>query len=138
MIVVDSSALVLALTHRGEPGAEAAKRMTGQRLLAPSVIDFEVAHALRGLVLGGKITGDEGRAALGLVGSLLIKRTPGYALFERVWELRRNLSAYDAAYVALAEHAGCTLVTADARIHRANVARCDIDVIGATSGGATP
>jgi predicted nucleic acid-binding protein len=103
--------------------------MSGQRLLAPAVIDFEVAHAVRGLAQGGKITADEGHAALRLMGSLLIKRTPGYPLFERMWELRRNLSAYDAAYVALAEHARCTFVTADARIARANVARCSIDTI---------
>jgi predicted nucleic acid-binding protein len=130
VIVVDSSVLVLAFTHRGDPGREAEKRMTGQRLLAPAVIDFEVAHAVRGLAQGGKITADEGRAALTLMSSLLIKRTPGHALFERVWELRQNLSAYDAAYVALAEHTGCTLVTADARIERAKVARCPVDVIG--------
>jgi predicted nucleic acid-binding protein len=130
VIVVDSSALVLALTHRGDLGREAAKRMSGQRLLAPAVIDFEVAHAVRGLAQGGKIAADEGYAALGLMSSLLIRRTPGHALFERVWELRQNLSAYDAAYVALAEHAGCTFVTADARIERARVARCTIDTIG--------
>jgi predicted nucleic acid-binding protein len=59
----------------------------------------------------------------------LIKRTLGYVLPERTWELRRNLSACDAACVALAEHARCTFVTADARIERANVARCSIDTI---------
>lgn len=130
MIVIDSSVVVLALTHRGGLGQEATKRMSGQRLLAPAVIDFEVAHAVRGLVQGGKITAEEGLTALRLMGSLLIRRTPGYALLERVWELRQNLSAYDAAYVALAEHAGCTFVTADARIERARVARCAIDAIG--------
>ncbi|GAB2918333.1 type II toxin-antitoxin system VapC family toxin [Streptomyces mayteni] len=130
MIVVDSSALVLALTHRGELGREAAKRLTGQRLLAPALIDFEVAHAIRGMAQGGKITPEQGRAVLALMGSQLIRRRPGYVLFGRVWELRQNLSAYDAAYVALAEHSRCTLVTADARIERANVARCPIDTIG--------
>ncbi|TDC23382.1 PIN domain-containing protein [Streptomyces sp. 8K308] len=130
MIVVDSSTVVLALTHGGNLGREASKRLTGQRLLAPSVIDFEVAHAMRGLVQGGKITAEKGQTALALAASLLIRRTPGYVLFDRVWDLRQDLSAYDAAYVALAEHARCTLVTADARIERAGVARCPIDTIG--------
>ncbi|WP_406264698.1 hypothetical protein OH779_15640 [Actinacidiphila glaucinigra] len=54
---------------------------------------------------------------------------PGYALFDRIWELRTNLSAYDASYVALAEHLGCALVTGHARIERARAARCPVDVI---------
>lgn len=129
MIVVDSSALVLALTHRGELGAKAAKSIFGQRLFAPAVIDFEAAHAIRGLVLGGKITAEDGRSALGMVAAMPVKRSPGYPLYGRVWELRTTLSAYDASYVALAEHMGCTLLTADARIERAGCARCPIDTI---------
>ncbi|MFG2300193.1 PIN domain-containing protein [Actinacidiphila glaucinigra] len=54
---------------------------------------------------------------------------PGYALLDRVWELRADLSAYDASYVALAEHLKCALVTGDARIERAKAARCPVDVI---------
>ncbi|WP_329187948.1 PIN domain-containing protein [Actinacidiphila glaucinigra] len=54
---------------------------------------------------------------------------PGYALLDRVWELRASLCAYDASYVALAEHVGCALVTRDARIERARAARCPVDVI---------
>lgn len=129
MIVVDSSALVLALARRGRLGQRAAGAISGHQLHAPAVIDFEVAHAVRGLTLGGKLTPTHGRSVLGLLAAMPITRVPGYPLYDRIWALRDNLSAYDAAYVALAEHLGSRLVTADGRIERANVAHCEVDTI---------
>lgn len=84
---------------------------------------------IRGLLLGGKL--DEGRAeaAVAALASATVAVTPTAPLLPRMWQVRSNLSAYDAAYVAAAEAHDATLVTADARIARAGVARCPIRTI---------
>ncbi|MFJ5216031.1 type II toxin-antitoxin system VapC family toxin [Streptomyces sp. NPDC088354] len=129
MIVVDASAVVLALTHGGPLGDLARKRLSGETLHAPAVVECEAAQAICGLSLGGRLEQSAAATAITPLSALPIQRTPGYALLERVWELRADLSAYDASYVALAEHLECSLVTGDARIARAGAARCPVDVV---------
>jgi predicted nucleic acid-binding protein len=68
-------------------------------------------------------------AALDTLRRLALTRYPGFPLTERVWELRENLSAYDATYVALAEALDCSLLTADGRLSRAPGIRCAVTVI---------
>lgn len=125
MIVLDSSAAVWALTRDG-----AHRRLiASDEVHAPHLIDSEVAHALRRLANAGLVSGAQGIAALATLSRMGLTRYPGYLLHPRVWELRDNLSAYDATYVALAESLSAPLVTADARLARAPGIRCAVTVM---------
>jgi predicted nucleic acid-binding protein len=124
MIVVDASAAVAALLNAG-----AARRALGaDQLHVPHLIDSEVANALRRKVVGGEISADAGRLAVGSWQALGLIRYPVFGLLARIWQLRDDLSAYDASYVALAEHLECALVTCDARLARAPGVRCTVAV----------
>ena len=126
MLVVDASALSNALLL---PGAAREKLAAGD-LHAPHLVDSEVTSALRGLALGHRLSLTDAQAALdGLLSADLVRHA-AVPLTRRVWELRANLTAYDACYVALAERLGCPLVTADARIARAPALRCAVEVVG--------
>ena len=129
MIVVDNSVLVSALVDGGPTGKACAARLSGERLVAPDLIDLEAANALRGLLIGRKITEREASRAIETLSVLPVERVPHSGLLPRVWELRHNCTPYDAAYVALAEHLNTSLVTGDARLHRAAGARCPIELI---------
>lgn len=96
---------------------------------APSLLGVEVTAALRGLVLGGHTTAERGAQALSDLESADITLHDPTPLLPRVWELRGNLTPYDAVYVALAEALDAPVVTADARIARAPGPRATIDVI---------
>ena len=126
--VVDTSVAVTALTA---PGSPAADLLSGDdaAFQVPSIFDAEVLSALRGLVRGGKFNG---AAAAELIADLLVfpvDRWHMSPLLPRMWELRDNLTPYDAAYVALAELTGGVLITGDERITASPGARCDIQVI---------
>ena len=125
MIVVDTSVAVAALLGH-EPARLA---ITDQRLVAPHVIDAEVADALRGLVRGATLTAVEGEQLVVDWTQLVIDRLPMAPLLRRVWELRDNLSAYDALFVAAAEMHDFALVTADRRLTAAPGLRCRVELI---------
>ena len=76
-----------------------------------------------------RLEADAGWMALDAWWRLGLTRDPVFSLLDRVWELRDNLSAYDASYVALAELLGCNLLTADARLSRAPGIHCPITVV---------
>ncbi|MBA3812291.1 MAG: type II toxin-antitoxin system VapC family toxin [Caulobacteraceae bacterium] len=117
MIVVDASALLEALLRT--PAAKAVEKRLfapGQTLYAPHLVDVEVAQVIRRYVLNGDIAGERGRAALADLGDLPLRRYPHDWLLPRVWDLRNNLTAYDAVYVALAEALGAVLITRDRRL----------------------
>lgn len=118
MIVIDASAVVDALTVA--PGTEALREfLAAHELHAPALLDFEVVAALRGLTLAGHISAARARESLTDYDALPIQRWLAEApLRLRAYALRDNLSAYDAAYVALAEALGCPLVTRDMRLAR--------------------
>ena len=103
MIVVDASVLATALGDDGPDGDLARARLRGERLSAPELVDLEVASVLRRQVRGGEV--DIRRAALALadLAALPLRRAPHRRLLARCWELRDNLTVYDASYVALAE-----------------------------------
>ena len=129
MIVVDASIIVTGLADDGPDGDRVRARLRDERLAAPHVIDLEVASAWRRLVATGEL--DERRAQLALddLDALRLVRAPHGPLLGRCWELRHNLTIYDAAYIALAELMATTLVTGDARLAAAPGARCNVEVL---------
>ena len=125
MIVLDTSVAIAALTgHRA-----AREAVAGQRLVAPHLIDVEVAHALRGLVIEGRIAVADADRVLDVWERLAIDRVAMAPLVRRIWELKQNLTAYDAAFVATAEAHGVALLTADRRLAAAAGPRCAIQLI---------
>ncbi|MCP9926374.1 type II toxin-antitoxin system VapC family toxin [Cyanobium sp. CH-040] len=122
MIVVDASAVVDALLHAGP----ARRLLREETLVAPHLLDVEVASVLRRLDLRRVLPGDLPVDPLAVYRRLGIRRFPHAPLLGRVWQLRPNLSAYDATYVALAEALGCALLTADRRLAAAPGPRCPI------------
>ena len=130
MIVVDASVVVTALADDGVDGDQARARLRGERLVAPHLIDLEVISAWRRMAAAGRI--DERRAslAIGDLRALRLERVGHEPLVARCWELRSNLTVYDAVYVALAERLDASLLTADSRIPKAPGIRCSIEVLG--------
>lgn len=125
MIVVDASAALAALLNEGQ-----ARHLIGaERLHSPHLIDSEIASGLRRLVQRNQLSAADGWNVLRTWRRLAVTRYPAHGLFERIWEIRENFSAYDATYVALAETLNCALVTADARLGRASQAQCAITVV---------
>ena len=105
-------------------------RMGDEELVAPHLVDSEVLHALRRHVLLGNLTERRAEHALRMFSDLRIPRHPAAPLRRRIWELRHNLSAYDATYVALAEALRATsLLTTDERLRRAPGLRCQVEVL---------
>ena len=99
---------------------------TRQTLHAPHLLDVEVAQVVRRYAASGEINPERGRAALADLADFPLRRYPHGFLLPRVWELRNNLTAYDAVYVALAEALDAPLLTRDRRLasaagHRARV-----------------
>ena len=129
MIVVDASVVTTALADDGDDGDRARTRLRGERLLAPELLDLEVVSALRRAAATGDLDARRARLALDDFTALDIGRVGHRALIERVWELRANVTPYDAAYVALAEALAVALVTADARLARASGPRCSIELL---------
>lgn len=125
MIVIDASAAILGLLNDGE----ARSLLREGAIACPHLADSEVAQALRAQVLRGDVEADDARRAIEAWGGLGIERIGVRGLLARVWELRDNVSAYAATYVAVAEALEAPLVTADGRLARAPGPRCTITVV---------
>lgn len=123
-LVVDNSVIVYALTEARSSDV-LRQRLSEPRILhAPHLIDFEFANTLRGLVLSGKLPATRANDVRVDFAQLRIQRYPGAVVAERAWELRHNFTAYDAAYIALAELLDCPLLTGDSKLigaHRAEI-----------------
>jgi len=117
MIVLDASAAVdwLLQTPAGQL-VENRIYSRNQTLHAPHVLDLEVAQVLRRLVAQRVVTGLRAQQAVEDLLDLRITRYPHDVLLSRIWQLRHNFSAYDAAYITLAEELGAVLVTRDSRL----------------------
>jgi predicted nucleic acid-binding protein len=122
VIVVDASAALSAILNAG-PARDA---LGAEQLHAPHLIDSEVASGLRRRVAAAQLSAAAGWTALDTWRRLGMTRYPAYVMLDRVWELRDNVSSYDATYVALAELLDCSLLTADSRLGRAPGMRCPI------------
>ena len=133
MLVVDASAVTELLLGRaaGEPVAEELRNHEFD-VHAPHLLDVEVLSALRRLVAAGQVTAERAAEAIADLLALPLDRHGHDVLVPRIWELRENLTAYDATYVALAEAVadeGAPLITADARLARATGAHSRVRVI---------
>ncbi|MGV3757928.1 MAG: type II toxin-antitoxin system VapC family toxin, partial [Actinomycetota bacterium] len=118
-IVADASVLVALLVDDGPAGRWAASTLAGGSLHAPHLVGFEVVNVLRRLEASSQVSVDAAAQAHRDLLDLPVALWPHEALAARVWELRSNLTAYDAAYVAVAEATGAALVTIDHRLSHA-------------------
>lgn len=129
-VVVDASALVLALAGKTAAAEALRARLPGMRRHAPHLIDAEVGNVLRRHEQADRITDEEAHTALRAMRTLINHRYPHAGpLAERAWTLRGNLSFYDALYVALAAGLDIPLLTGDARLSRAPSTPCTIEVV---------
>jgi predicted nucleic acid-binding protein len=129
VLVVDASVLAPALADDGPDGDAARARLRGQSLAAPELIDLETTSVVRRQFRAGQLDGRRAALALTDLVELPVRRAPHRPLLSRCWELRENLTVYDAAYVALAEALDVVLLTADARIANAPGPRCQIELL---------
>jgi len=130
VIVVDASVLANALGDDHDAGDAARQALAAAGELAlPDLADVETVAVLRKRWLAGDLTDDRLDAAIADLADLPAHRYPARPLLPRVVELRHNVSAYDAVYVALAEALDCELVTADRRLTTATGPRCPFRLV---------
>jgi predicted nucleic acid-binding protein len=116
VIVVDASVLATALGDDGADGDRARARLRGERLSAPEIVDLEVASVWRRQMKAGLIDSRRSQLALADLSAIPLHRASHQPLLARCWELRDNLTIYDAVYVALAEAVNVLLLTGDRRL----------------------
>jgi predicted nucleic acid-binding protein len=126
VIVLDASA-VIEILLRTPAGDAIVRRIDGETLALPHLLDVEVAQVLRRYERAGEVTASRARQLLVDLVDLDATRFPHDVLIARVWQLPANLTAYDAVYVALAEALGAPLVTCDGRLARAPGHRARIE-----------
>lgn len=129
MIVLDASAAVDWLLQTSS-GQRIEKRIIAQNetLHAPELLDLEVTQVLRRLAKQGVISGTRADEAIRDLVSLRVARYPHLVFLPRIWQLRHNFSAYDAAYVVLAERLGAPLITRDERLASASGHRASVEL----------
>jgi predicted nucleic acid-binding protein len=130
VIVVDASVAVDVLLRRPDSATLVSRLLdSGEGLHAPHLLDVEVAQVLRRFALRGTLSEKRGNEALRLLAEFPLTRHDHTVLLPRMWALRENITAYDAAYVALAELLGATLLTRDRRLAAAVGHRAKIEVV---------
>jgi predicted nucleic acid-binding protein len=130
VIVVDASVLATALSDDGLDGERLRARLDAESVFcAPEIVDLEVAMAWRRRLNAGWLDENGAQQALNDLAALNLVRAPHLPLMPRIWELRDNLTPYDAAYVALAETLDVKLLTADAGSTRAPGLRCEVELL---------
>jgi predicted nucleic acid-binding protein len=115
--VVDASAVLEVLLRTGRAARLEKRLLSGRESMhAPHLLDVEIASVLRRYAAAGDLSPGRGREALTDLADLPVQRYPHDVLLPRIWELRHNVTAYDAAYLALAELLGAPLVTCDSKL----------------------
>jgi predicted nucleic acid-binding protein len=131
LIVIDASVLANVVGDDRSDGQRARAEFRGAGdVAAPDLVDVETVAVLRKRWLAGTVTDQRFAAAVEDLGQLDLDRYPVLRFMRRAYELRANVTAYDSAYVALAEQLGCELLTADRRLASASGPRCAIRVLG--------
>ncbi|GAB3301309.1 PIN domain-containing protein [Geodermatophilus aquaeductus] len=127
MRVLDASVVIDAMAVAG-PAGDSARRLVSEEswLHLPSMAGAEITSALRSMVLRGVLSAGDARVAAVRASRLRARRYPFEPFLARVWDLRDNVTVYDAWYVALAESLDAPLVTADDRLRRADGPRCEV------------
>lgn len=128
VVVVDASVVVAALVDGGPDGRWAEQVLTSGFLAAPHLLPAEVANVVRRAALVGKITADAATLAHADLRALRVDLFPYEPFAGRIWDLRGNVTCYDAWYVALAEYLGCPLATLDDRLARAPGLKCAVQL----------
>jgi predicted nucleic acid-binding protein len=129
VIVVDASAMLEVLLRTpAAPAIEERLFEGGETLHAPHLIDLEVVQVLRRYAAAGEISAERAREALDDLAAFRLRRWAHEPLTLRIWDLRQNLTAYEAAYVALAEALGAPLLTRDRRLASAPGIRARVEV----------
>ncbi|HCA85884.1 MAG TPA: VapC toxin family PIN domain ribonuclease [Streptomyces sp.] len=130
LAIVDASVLASFYAADDPRHAKIVSRLaSGDALYAPAHLDVEVASALRGMARKDPALEAAAPRALRHLAALPVRRVPVAPLLDRMWQLRGNITPYDAAYVALAEQLGGTLITCDAKLAGAGGTHCAFDVI---------
>jgi predicted nucleic acid-binding protein len=129
VIVLDASVILEVLLRTPDSDAIADRILQPrEQLHAPHLLDLEVAQVLRRYVARGELTEPRGRQALDVLAVFPLTRYAHEPLLGRIWELRERLTAYDAAYVALAEALDATLLTRDQRLARVTGIRATVQL----------
>ncbi|MBE9540600.1 MAG: type II toxin-antitoxin system VapC family toxin [Proteobacteria bacterium] len=127
-IVIDASVIVAALADTGRDGTWAESLIASETLVAPELAMVEVTNILRRLELAKELSPlESGRAQKDLM-RLDIQLFPFHPFADRIWALRKNVTSYDAWYVALAEALECSLATLDLKLKKATGIKCTFAV----------
>jgi predicted nucleic acid-binding protein len=130
LIVIDASVLANVIGDDGHDGHKARREYrTAGTIAAPDLVDVETVAVLRKRWIAGAISDERFSAAIGDLEELDLDRYPTLRFMRRAYQLRANLTAYDSAYVALAEALDCELLTADERLAKAPGPQCPIRVL---------
>jgi predicted nucleic acid-binding protein len=127
VIVLDASTLIALLLDLAAAPIHA--RLRGERANAPHLIDLEVIQTLRRLQRAGQLSDWRAQAALHDLGAMPLQRYPHQPLLPRIWQYRHLLTAYDAAYLSLAETLGCGLLTRDRALAATARSRVPVELL---------
>ena len=127
-LTIDASAMIALLVDGGPAGSWALEQCRRSRLIAPTLLQFEVANVLRRHLRAGLLSPERAQAAHRAVVDLRVEYWPYAHLAERVWQLSGQLTSYDASYCALAELTNSTLLTLDEKLARTTGPTCEFRV----------